>query len=278
MNTIILYATSVLSKTQITTLRLVSVTALSSLYSTVMFFPQLSVLYTGVFKLLFLILFSHLAFPSRIPKVILKKALIFLATNFIFGGTVFFLIFFTSFGTAVGAIISNGEIYLDISFGTLAVSTLLAFGIVTFISFIRKQNEHNTKTTAKVTICLDKKSIHGTALWDTGCNLSDPLTGTPAIVISPTLANKLLPSKFPYTNFRIRYRMLPYTTLESQKNFLHGFVSDRILINNTEFKNTVVGIAKTDLSEYDAILNCAFAENNTFRKAGNIYDDIKTTF
>ena len=123
---------------------------------------------------------------------------------------------------------------------------------------------------------MNNSQFNGKALCDTGCNLSDPLSGKPAIILSPQFAKSILTDQQVSENHTSSYRILPYQTIDSQKNILHGFVTDKIIINGTEFKNITAAISKNKFTDYDAIINSNFAENINFRKAVNTSNETKT--
>lgn len=270
MDTVILFSTSIILKKNIRIVRLLLAATLSSTYSVIMFFPELSFICCGFFKILFLVFITFIAFPAKTYKAVLKNAFVFAATNSIYGGVLFFLIFATDFGTTMGAVISNGEIYFNISFGVLLVSVILSFCVTALIAYIRKQNIQQQKNTVDLTIFLNNRHCHGKALCDTGCHLSDPLSGNPAIILSPQFAKNILSHRELTANNIDRYRILPYRTIDNQNGILHGFVPDKIKINETEVKNITAAISKNDFTGFDAIINSELAENINFGKAVTI--------
>lgn len=275
MDSVTLYATALFLRKSVTVLRAAITAAVGALYSTIMFFPQMSFLYSFIGKTAFLLIISMLAFPSRIPVIILKNALVFFVVNTVFGGIMIALIFATDFGTILGAAVSNGEIYLSISFELLLISAILAYTTVYIISYIKKQNIQNAKITAEITICFSKKQVTLSALCDTGCSLCDPISGAPAVVISPQIAKELLPPEIingDFIGFEDKYRPLPFATVDNLKGILDGFIPDKLLVDGREISHSVVGISKTDMHTYSAIFNPELLENNTKRKAVTIFE------
>ncbi len=266
MDSVMLYATAIFLKKNLTVLRMLLSATVAALYSTVMFFPQLSFMHSLLMKTIFLFIISCLAFPSKTPAVILKNGLVFFGVNAVFGGIMLVLIFATDFGTVLGAAVSNGEIYLSINFELLIISTLLAYTMIYIIAYIKKQNLQNEKITALLTIHFDDKHVTVSALCDTGCTLCDPISGAPAVIISPKIARSLLPQECPEP----RYRPLPFTTIDNSKGILDGFIPDKLIIDGKEIIHSVIGISKNDIDTYSAIFNPQILENNIQRKAVNI--------
>ncbi len=272
MNSVTLYASSMFLRKRLGILKLALTASFSALYSSVMFFPQLSFLYSAAFKSIFLILIAWLAFPSKKFKEILKSSAVFLTVNLIFGGAVFALIFATDFGTAVGSVVSNGEIYLNLSFGTLLASTIPAYITICVISYIRKQNIKNERLTAEITLSLGGKMTTFKALCDTGCTLCDPISGAPAIIISRQIADKISDNLPPE-----RYRIIPFSTIDNEKSFMDGFIPDKISVGGTDIYHCVIAVTENKILDYEAIFNPDLMENISLGKAVNIKNETETT-
>ncbi len=275
INSVTICTSSFLVRKKPSVLRLVFSAGFSALYSTFMFFPQISFLYSLLFKAFFLAFTAWIAFPAKRPLLILKNALIFFGVNLVFGGAAFFMIFCTDFGTKMNAAVSNGEIYLDISFEMLLFSTVLSYITVYIISYIKVQTAKTEKITATVTVIFNNRQITERALWDTGCTLCDPIFGYPAVIISPDCAKKLLSDNFfegIFEKSENKYRILPFRTVDCDCGVLHGFLPDALIVDGTEISHSVVAVSKTSVardSEFSAILNPKLLENKSQGKAVN---------
>ncbi len=268
MDSVTLYATALFLRKPITILRMILSAAIAALYSSVMFFPQLSFMYSFLLKTVFLFAISTIAFPSRIPAVILKNGIVFFGANTVLGGIMIALIFTTNLGTTFGAAVSNSEIYLNISFELLLISTLLSYTVVYIISYIKKQSIQSEKITAVINIHFADRQVTISALCDTGCTLCDPISGAPAVVISPKIAKELLPQGHPET----KYRPLPFATVDNVKGIMDGFIPDKLFVDEKEVTHSVIGISKTDMYTYSAIFNPELISNNSQRKAVTIFE------
>lgn len=279
MDSVTLYATALFLRKNLTVLRMLLSATVAALYSTVMFFPQLSFMHSILTKTIFLFIISYLAFPSKTPSVLLKTGIVFFGVNTVFGGIMLVLIFATDFGSMLGAAVSNGEIYLSISFELLLISTLLAYTVIYTIAYIKKQNIQNEQITTLLTIHFADKHITTSALCDTGCSLCDPISGAPAVIISPQIAKKLLSTEFLNGDFEIpetKYRPLPFATVDNLKGIMDGFIPDKLIIDGKEIIHSVIGISKAELDTYYAIFNPRLIENNIQRKAVNISESLNT--
>lgn len=271
MNSIILYSSTILLHKKIHILRMLISSAIGAVYSCILFFPQLNFVCSLIFKLLLWLLCTFIAFPSRSQKELLKNALTYFSVNLIFGGVMFFLIFMTDFGTTVGTIVSNGEIYFDISFGTVITSAMLAHLTISFITYIRKQNLHNKRHFSEITVFFNEKSITFQALCDTGCNLCDPISGYPAVIISNKLAKTLLPS----VQTDLHFRILPFSTVSGAKNVMSGFIPDKLTVNGIETIHSVVGISPLYSDKFNSVFNPDLI-NNQNMKGAEQYDKFET--
>ena len=75
-NMLIFYMSAYILRKEIKALRIFLVSALASLYGVLMFFPDFSIFYTGVSKILFMVLFSKLLFSSHTLKMLIKESLV----------------------------------------------------------------------------------------------------------------------------------------------------------------------------------------------------------
>lgn len=251
----ILFCTSLFLKRTISITRLSITAAVLALYSTVMFFPQIRLLYSLAGKVIVLLISVRLAFPVNNFIIHLKNTAVFFSINAVFGGVMYALIFATDFGTKIGAAVSNGEIYLNIPASAILLSALPAFSAAFVISYIRKQNENLAARLSSIKIEFNGKTVSGKCFADTGCNLCEPISGRAAIILNQSFAKELVgdSNSVPPDKFCV----LPYTTIGEKSGVLSGFYPDRIEIDNVVV-NGVLAIAKQQLcvnQQYDAIFN-----------------------
>ncbi len=266
MDTLVLLGTAFLIRKPFSLWRIALGSSLSALYSTVMFFPQISFLYSVLFKAVFLFFSVWIAFPASTIKALFKNAFMFFASNLIFGGMMFFLIFATDFGTAMHTFVSNGEIYFDISSKTLIFSITLAYLVIYVISFIKRENIVASRKQVDITISFENRTVSLKALCDTGCTLCDPISGFPAIILSPKCAKQLFSKEFLCSirentipaGYETRLRALPFSTLDTHLEIMYGIIPDKILIEDKEIKKSIIAISTTDFEKkagFSGILN-----------------------
>lgn len=269
MDTITIYSTSLILRRSISVTRLFFAAALLSVYSCAVFFPYISILYSVLGKAAILTIATILAFPSHNFEQVIKSVFILFSISAMFGGTMLALIFATDFGTSLGAAVSNGELYLDIKASTLLLAVTVSYICVYIISYIKRRSIDQSANIVKLEISLFLKTIHLNALLDTGCSLRDPLFGRPAIILNSASAQKLLPSKIfmqlkqnstaPILDeYASRYCVLPYCSIDNKKGFLHGFVPDKVVLDNKYISDCVIALSNSELShesQIDAIFN-----------------------
>ncbi len=268
MNTVTLCCTSMFLKRPASLIRTALAAAILAVYSSIMFFPNLGVIYSLAGKILILLLSVRIAFPAKSWGTLAKNTLLFFAVNAVFGGIMFTLIFATDFGTKVGATVSNGEIYLNIPASAIILSIIPAYCAAFVISFIRRQNIKQNIHLAVMEIIFGAKKIKTSAFADTGCKLCDITQRRSVVIINKSCAKKLLPDKlFASVNNGItsglsehqgRIFVLPYSTIDKESGVLYGFEADKLIINDTEIKNCVIAVAKyplCDNGQYNAIFN-----------------------
>lgn len=268
MNTVTLFTASLFLGRNITLPRLSASAAILALYSSIMFFPALKLLFSVLFKGIILTVSVWLAFPSKKLSVIIKNTVLFFAVNAIFGGIIYALIFATDFGVRIGAAVSNGEIYLNISASSLLLALIPAYGIAYLVMHIRRQTLKTASNISDVQIQFKDRKIKIKGFADTGCFICDPISKAKSIIISKSAAKKLLPADFfealtlgipvNLREYASKYRIIPYSTISEPHGILHAFVPDSLMLNGQAANKILVAVAKFPLCEnsrFDALFN-----------------------
>jgi len=94
MNTIILFATSIILKKQINIIRILISSSIGSLYAVLTYVTTLGIFSNVFLKVILSIVMIYIAFKPNNVKQILKPIMIFYLTSFTFGGVAFALIYF----------------------------------------------------------------------------------------------------------------------------------------------------------------------------------------
>lgn len=246
---------------------LVAAALFGALYSVCMFYPNLSVLYHMVFRLMFSVILVFIAFRPKKPKELLQVMLTFYIITFLFGGIVFAL--FMMFGGRLGGVIRNGVLYFDISFTTLLLLTVVSYIAIRIgMGYIVKRISRE-KVLLPILVEIAEKRVVINGLVDTGSTLRDPLNRRPVIVVESQSVKDILPEGFSdivrqpnteafntLTEEKIKVSLIPFHVLDGG-GVLLGIQPDRIEINGKE-SAAVLAISENALSDdnsYAAIIN-----------------------
>ncbi len=190
MNTLLFYITSLLTSRMITRSRLFMGGAVAALYSLIIFFPGVHLLYTWLGKLIvsfFLVWFTFR--PSRSVEMLRLYGAFFLSSFFL-AGTIFALHFFGS----TPAVVRGGVFYLEPPQpGMLFVGGLAAFLLISVVWHFSEKQRRRSKLRYQVVINDGDKEVILRAFVDTGNNLREPVTGKPLIIVCYDAVREMLP-------------------------------------------------------------------------------------
>lgn len=263
VNTITIYISLLILKQEIKLWRLVLSAGFLSLYACIMFFPKIQFIYSVFGKAIALIFACFIAYPTKSVLRLLKNTAILFLCNIILGGIVFALIFATNFGTTVGSAVSNGEFYLNINASTLIISIITAYTCVYIVAEIKKENRILSGQIYDIEIIFQDTELSIKGFLDTGCTLCEPISKTPAIIISQRTAKKLFGTVEIWEKYPDKYRLIPYSTIDNKKGFLQGIYPDKITIDGNLIKKSIVAISKENISaddRFDAIFGTEIFE------------------
>lgn len=291
IDTLLIYATAFIARSEIHIARILASAAGAAIYSVIMFFPNMSFIFGGALKFIFSVILIMFAFKTYRIKRIIKLVFIFYMMTFIFGGAVFGVFFLTNSGQKFGAMLSNGELYLNLNVGILiALSVLIYLGILCLTKIFRR-NYSRDRVLKKVRLKAFGEQINVTALLDTGCELCDPITNKAAMIIESsvlpkrvldTLYNDTADKLYEISNeldaeaFKCGVRYLPFSSIGCEKGFIKAFVAEEIELVDDEYyisDKPSVGIVEFSLTEdglYSAIINPDMLEKREENKSGYV--------
>ena len=241
LNYFLLLASARLTNAMFTRWRLVCAGIFGAAYSCVVFFADLHT-FTLPLNIILAVLLCLVSFGKR---NLLKNSALFIFTSFIFAGAVFAL---TLLGANIFEI-NNGVLYFDMPFWFLILSTIIIYGVITIFF-----NNRFKKAETKYLTCsarLNENSVSFKAMYDTGCNLTDPSTNKSVMILEPILFDKLMKEseKFWFT---------PCKTIMGT-DLLLCIKPDNITINNKSFPNGVIARSNSRLSnDFEAIIGEQF--------------------
>ena len=247
MDTILLIISNFLLKKPIKTARLMVGAIFLSLYGCFMFFKEISVLYSAFFKLAVSVVAVFIIFGK---KQIIKNAIVFWIVTAMCGGIVFALSVMTDFGRIMQATMSNFIVYLNVN------PLLLSLGCVLLYVFAEFYRRVCIKSFSKDNFIIDISFIYMNSeyivrtLIDTGCSLTEPLSGAPLLVVSKSRVCGIVP-----TGAKIKSKSVGgYTELDL-------ILPEKIICKNRKFElfsGTLVALSENDIGEddlYEAVIN-----------------------
>lgn len=271
INYFILLAVSCLLKREDSRVRLLLGAALGAFYSCLLFFPQLQFLFTAALKLVLSATIVAVSYKIRSLRTFLKLIIYFYIVSFLFGGIIFAV---QQFFAPPLLYVKNGIAYFDISPIYLIIASAVCYIIVALFSRMLHKNAIKQKI-YKAELLLDDKSVRFDALMDTGNDLKDSVSGTPVMVAEYKTAEKLIPQEIQsvfkngelnnvdvveYTDFKNRFRVVPFSSVGSIGGLLPAFKPDKLIIfsGNCETTDVIVAVTQKKLSKdgtFTALLN-----------------------
>ncbi|MGN1347098.1 MAG: sigma-E processing peptidase SpoIIGA [Eubacteriales bacterium] len=215
MDFLTLWLTGKLTARRPSRVRLLASAALGSLSGTVsMFFIEgAAYVFCG---LLTAVLMTRLAFGKyRHPARLLRDSVLLWGTGILLGGLMTSVL---SLGSAVRR---------DGGAESFPAVFLLCFGLSALL--IRLTRHTSPQSSAAIVVTADGVSISFTALCDSGCLLTEPITGAPVIIASGRALGPLaarLAEEVP----TLRLRMIPAEGVCGHR-LLRGFLPDRVTVN-----------------------------------------------
>lgn len=182
---ILITGTAFILRFKVTILRLSIGSIIFSIYSCVMFFPYTYLLYTVVGRILFSILFIMLFF-KKYKLIELAKAVgaLFVISLIFSGFTYFIASILNDKANRLGSVISNGVPYFEIDIKVLLIAIVCAYGLSIFFIKLSDRNMSRNKIIFDAKVSFVDEMIDIKILCDTGCELVEPLSGIPVILIS----------------------------------------------------------------------------------------------
>ena len=275
LNYIMLRATGAICRSRPPIWRSLLGATVGAAYAAMAFFPNLSLFYSLVFKLAASALMIAAAFPIYGVLELFRLTGIFYGVSAVFGGCSFALLFMTGWGTGLGAVYSNGIMYLDIPVTALFLGAVAFYGFLELgTALLRLSRRKGTRR--KLVVELGGRKAVLTALADTGNVLVDPISHSPVIVAELEALKELfdystrvglssedLQEGLGLMNERgFKARLIPFCSVGEGEGMMVGFVPDRAAVRQGSglrpMENCVIGVYPHRLSpdkSYDALYN-----------------------
>ena len=268
MNYGILYTTFLIKRIKASKIKIFISSIIGATYSVLNFIPDMEFVNNVIIKIFVSIIMILIVLKDRKLKKTIEILLVFYLVSFSMGGVAFAL-----------ALIGKKDIYtynngVIIEFPTLISLVALVIGICLIkkvfknIKFFIKKSD----IFYQIEIYIEEKKSSITAILDTGNMLKDPITQAPVIVVNKNSIKEIIPQelekdmekilggdllgKISNQNIAKRITVIPYSSIGNENGMIIGVKPDKIIIENKEIKNVVIGIYEKELSKrkkYEAL-------------------------
>lgn len=251
--------------------RLILGAALGGLYAVVVFLPTFHLFTSLLGKSLFALLMSLVAVGGRPWPRFWRYVLVFAGVSFALGGCVLALGYVTGQG-----LMKNGIPVLSIQMPTLLIGTILCYLLLTLVFRRMARHGGTARDIVMVNIVWASREVNLSALCDTGNTLSDPLSGTPVMVVECDSIRSILPAEAAILIDRQalrrpehvltslhemglagRFRLIPYHAVGIECGFLLAFRPDLVKVGQRVQKHILVALSPTHVSDgaaYSAVV------------------------
>ncbi len=237
---------------------------IGAIYSVLTFFPSLKLVQTFVMKIILSGVIVAVAFKIKSKLHFLKLWGSFYLVSFIFGGGMVAVMSMSGLGAKMGAVYSNGTIYLNLPWQILFASGAGVYFLITVFSRVRKHMVAKEAVARKLSFYIKGELVETKAIIDTGNTLFDPITGSPVIVCEYGEIESIVPVKSGESliekmgEMGLKVRLIPFSSIGKERGLMPAFLPDKVKIDEREAKRCIVGISENKLSEseeYHALLN-----------------------
>lgn len=268
VNYLLLFLTARFSGLYVGRVRLLGGAALGALFSVLMFFPDLPLLPSALFKCLLCAAVTAVTFGKKSEGRLLRLCFIFCSVSFALAGIVLALSLLTGGGGSVA--LRNGVPYFNVSLKLLLLSSAVAYGILGAV--FGGGGLHIARRTAEVEIRMQERSVRLRALVDSGNLLRDPMTGKRVLVTGGALLAPLfsdaarevlahcgeLGAAESFERLAELYpgvfSLIPYRDASSEFGLIVALRPDCVLVDGQEQDDLLVGAAGQSVETPDGCM------------------------
>jgi len=286
MNYIILYATGIINKNDISIRMILLSSILGSAYAVITYLSLIQGVLNTILKVLLSIAMVYIAFRPRNYKLMCKNLLLFYLTSFALGGCAFFLLYYIR---PQDILMRNGVLVGTYPIKIAILGGIIGSIIITVAFKIRKGKISKEDMFYDIEVFFEEKNIKVKAMLDTGNLLKDPITGIPVIIVEKNEMIEILSEKiinsldeilqgnnsdFIESEYVSRFRVIPFSSLGKQNGMLLGFRPDKVSIHleekMVEKTNTIIGIYEKALTKngvYTALIGLDLIEGGKINES-----------
>lgn len=269
MNYIILYSESIIIKTKVKKINLIISSLLGTFYSIILCITKLEIYKLTIIKILLSIIMVYIAFRPKKIKNILKYLIIFYLTTFLFGGLVFFLIYYIA---PQNILIKNGMFIGTYTFKVIIIGGIIGIIFLKILEYLINKSKNKTNNIYEVTLKHGDRQKKLKALLDTGNMLLEPFSGTPVVIVEKESLYEILPRDILNNLEKIlngevdflddeikeqyisKFKYIPFTSIGKTNGMLLGLKIDKIIIyfeeREEEKENIIIGIYDKSFTKY----------------------------
>ncbi len=254
IDSLILICTAKIGGFRVNIYRICGSAIFGGLYSVLIFFPDLPDILLTLSKCAVSSLMIIIAVKINSKSDFLRGILCFYISNFILGGTLTAVMYFTEFGTKTNALLSNGSVYFDISLSRIVIFSVCITAALSYLAGEIKSRLRRSDSFCTVTIGFFGKTVTADGFIDTGNSLSY-LGTTPVTVADFRLIEKLfdenisrfiksgdISSVYETGDNCGAFTLVPYNAVGTQCGFLIGFKPDFFLVNGKETADSIIAV------------------------------------
>lgn len=268
MNFIILYMTAKFSKIDFKWYKIsigASIGAIYVISSYIFLFYSSPMI---IAKIILSVLMVCVSFRLKNKKIFFRTLTYFYIITFFIGGISFGIAYFFN----VVTIYDEGILYVEeFPVIVVALSSLIALILGKYVITFIKSRRKIENLVYKIKVKIMEKNLEINALYDSGHSVNEPFTNYPVVIIEERTLENIIPSeileKIKDNNFNFddewksKLRVIPISTVSSEKEILAGFKTDEFIVYNEEkekeIKNVIVAICNKKLSKdesYSALI------------------------
>lgn len=276
LNVIILYATSLIAKTNLKIIRTLISASIGSIYAIMYYIFQIGLYSNIIFKFILSVIMIYVAFNPKEFKTLLKVLILFYLTSFVFGGASLSVIYLVN---AQRINIQNGMIIGKYTMNTILTGIIIAFIVIVIAFKIIKSKISKNDLFCDIRFKINNKEIKTKAMLDTGNLLKEPITNIPVVVAEHKLLYDVIPNEIldnienilggdlenisdeVKNDYISKLKVIPFTSLGKQNGILLGIKADELIVEemNSEKKidKVIIGIYNKELSKkrtYSALI------------------------
>ncbi len=259
MNSIILFATGLVTKTKCRIVRILLSGAIGALYVIAKHITNNPIYSNIVMQIALASVMTYIAFSPKNLKYAFKYLVIFYLTSFVFGGAAFALLYYIK---PQDILYKGGQLIGTYPIKVTFLGAMVGLIILNLAFKLIKNRLTKKDMFCEVQIEYKGKTSYVHAIIDSGNLLREPITGASVIVVEKRKLEEILESKIldnlqnimkgeyetlddEYTS---RFRLIPFSSLGMQNGMLLGFKPDLVSI---EFDGTKKKLEKIIIGIYD---------------------------